>query len=171
LRLCGEIFLLALALQISPLQKSKFINAHWDELSDACDEQALFFDDFVGTSLALLVRRHCSCAPKIWSKKPMSAKRSDLLESRINCLKVLALSLLREIASVEKVGESEVKDTIDLHAEVQRFEVELIRSALIQTGGRQRPAARLLGTKITTLNTKIKRYKIEVTQTDASHFG
>ena len=101
----------------------------------------------------------------------MSANRSDPLESRINCLKVLALSLLREIASVEKVGEGEVKDTIDLHAEVQRFEVELIRSALIQTGGRQRPAARLLGTKITTLNTKIKRYKIEVTQTDASHFG
>lgn len=96
---------------------------------------------------------------------------ANLLESRINCLKVLALSLLREIASVEKVGEGEVKDTIDLHAEVQRFEVELIRSALIQTGGRQRPAARLLGTKITTLNTKIKRYKIEVTDTDVSQFG
>jgi len=93
--------------------------------------------------------------------------RSEFLDRRINCLKVLALSLLREIASVEKVGESEGSDAIDLHAEVQRFEEELIRSALIQTGGRQRPAARLLGTKITTLNTKIKRYKIKVTNNES----
>ena len=93
--------------------------------------------------------------------------RSEFLDRRINCLKVLALSLLREIASVEKVGESEGGDSIDLHAEVQRFEEELIRSALIQTGGRQRPAARLLGTKITTLNTKIKRYKIKVTDNES----
>ena len=101
---------------------------------------------------------------------PNGSNRSELLESRINCLKILALSLLREIASVEKVGESLGKDTIDLQGEVRRFEAELIRSALIQTGGRQRPAARLLGTKITTLNTKIKRYKIDLTQTDSPHF-
>ena len=88
--------------------------------------------------------------------------RSEFLDSRINCLKILALSLLREIASVEKVGEDQSNEAFDLQAEVRRFEEELIRSALIQTGGRQRPAARLLGTKITTLNTKIKRYKIKV---------
>lgn len=92
--------------------------------------------------------------------------RSEFLDRRINCLKILALSLLREIASVEKIGEGDGNDSIDLHAEVRRFEEELIRSALIQTGGRQRPAARLLRTKITTLNTKIKRYKIKVTHTD-----
>lgn len=86
--------------------------------------------------------------------------------SRINCLKILALSLLREITSVEKIDEASDNDSIDLHAEVRRFEEALIRSALIQTGGRQRPAARLLGTKITTLNTKIKRYKIKVIHTD-----
>ena len=92
----------------------------------------------------------------------------ELFDSRINCLKILALSLLREIASVEEVGPGEGNDSIDLHAEVQRFEEELIRSALIQTGGRQRRAARLLGTKITTLNTKIKRYKINVTPNAAT---
>ena len=79
---------------------------------------------------------------------------------RISYLKILALSLLREIASAE--NEDTQNDTIDLQAEVRRFESELIRSALIQTGGRQRQAARLLGTKVTTLNTKIKRYKIEI---------
>lgn len=75
-------------------------------------------------------------------------------------LKILALSLLREITSAENIEES--NDKIDLQAEVRRFEMELIRSALIHTGGRQRQAARLLGTKVTTLNTKIKRYKIDI---------
>jgi transcriptional regulator with GAF, ATPase, and Fis domain len=82
--------------------------------------------------------------------------------SRISYLKILALSLLREIASAENTDAEQGNDTIDLQAEVRRFEAELIRSALIETGGRQRQAARLLGTKVTTLNTKIKRYKIEI---------
>ena len=82
--------------------------------------------------------------------------------SRVSYLKILALSLLREIASVENPDAEPANDTIDLQAEVRRFEAELIRSALIETGGRQRQAARLLGTKVTTLNTKIKRYKIEI---------
>lgn len=81
-------------------------------------------------------------------------------DTRISYLKILALSLLREIASAENMGED--RGAIDLHAEVRRFERELIRSALVQTGGRQRQAARLLGTKVTTLNTKIKRYQIEI---------
>jgi transcriptional regulator with GAF, ATPase, and Fis domain len=91
-----------------------------------------------------------------------NANGSKLFDSRISHLKILALSLLREIASAERVSETQRSDTIDLQAEVRRFEVELIRSALIQTGGRQRQAARLLGTKITTLNTKIKRYNIKI---------
>jgi transcriptional regulator with GAF, ATPase, and Fis domain len=91
-----------------------------------------------------------------------SLNRSQLFDSRICHLKILALSLLREIASAENTGECEGNSAIDLQAEVRRFETELIRSALIYTGGRQRQAARLLGTKVTTLNTKIKRYGIEV---------
>ena len=93
---------------------------------------------------------------------PTSLNGSQLFGARISYLKILALSLLREIASAENMGEGHDNDTIDLQAEVRRFETELIRSALIQTGGRQRQAARLLGTKVTTLNTKIKRYKIEI---------
>ena len=91
-----------------------------------------------------------------------SLNRSQLFDSRICHLKVLALSLLREIAAAENMGECEGSNSIDLQAEVRRFEAELIRSALIHTGGRQRQAARLLGTKVTTLNTKIKRYGIEI---------
>ena len=88
--------------------------------------------------------------------------RSEHFDSRISYLKILALSLLREIASAESVSDGQSNDPIDLQAEVRRFETELIRSALIHTGGRQRQAARLLRTKVTTLNTKIKKYGIEM---------
>ena len=90
--------------------------------------------------------------------------QSQLFDSRISYLKILATSLLREIASAENAATSHGNETFDLQAEVRRFETELIRSALIQTGGSQRQAARLLGTKVTTLNTKIKRYKIEISE-------
>jgi transcriptional regulator with GAF, ATPase, and Fis domain len=93
-----------------------------------------------------------------------SRNESQLFDSRISYLKILALSLLREIATAENTGSRHGDETIDLQAEVRRFETELIRSALIQTGGCQRQAARLLRTKVTTLNTKIKRYKIEVSE-------
>ena len=51
---------------------------------------------------------------------------------------------------------------ISLYDEVQRFETQLIRMALAETGGNQAKAARLLGIKATTLNSKIKLFNIEV---------
>jgi len=47
-----------------------------------------------------------------------------------------------------------------LQKEMEAYEVRLIRNALIQTGGVQKDAAKLLGVKPTTLNVKIKRYKL-----------
>jgi DNA-binding NtrC family response regulator len=76
-------------------------------------------------------------------------------------LRVLAVSLLKQIETIEDEGEDGSND-LNLHDQVQQFESALIRSALERTGGRQRPAARLLGVKVTTLNTKIKRHKITV---------
>jgi transcriptional regulator with GAF, ATPase, and Fis domain len=86
-------------------------------------------------------------------------KEVQKLEARINSLKVLALTLLREVESLEEQGAS---GPLNLQTEVHRFEAEMIRSALIRTGGRQRRAARLLGMKTTTLNSKIRRYQIEI---------
>ncbi|HEX6730415.1 MAG TPA: helix-turn-helix domain-containing protein, partial [Pyrinomonadaceae bacterium] len=76
----------------------------------------------------------------------------------------LVLTLLNQIESLENQIDSDEFSPLNLQEEVHRFEAELIRVALIKTGGRQRRAARLLGTKATTLNTKIKRYGIDVTQ-------
>jgi DNA-binding NtrC family response regulator len=50
---------------------------------------------------------------------------------------------------------------INFYDEVRRFEVDLIRRALEQTGGHQSRAARLLGMNATTLNSKIKTYNIQ----------
>jgi transcriptional regulator with GAF, ATPase, and Fis domain len=80
------------------------------------------------------------------------------MDARVTSLKILAQSLIHQIELLER--NASVK--FDAQVEVRRFEAELIRSALIRTGGRQRRAARLLGMKVTTLNTKIRRYKITI---------
>lgn len=89
------------------------------------------------------------------------------MNNRLEALKVLSQSLLREVEALKSNTKSEsemieeVKEgKIDLEKEVQQFEVELIRCALVRTGGRQRRAAKLLNVKISTLNAKIKRYGI-----------
>ena len=49
---------------------------------------------------------------------------------------------------------------VNFYDEVRRFEIDLIRRALDQTGGHQSRAARLLGLNATTLNSKIQTYNI-----------
>ena len=85
-----------------------------------------------------------------------------MMNSTNTYLKVLVMSLLRQLEASEADGGEQHAGTGNLQREVHRFEAELIRNALIQTGGRQRRAARLLGVKVTTLNAKIKRYQISV---------
>ena len=81
------------------------------------------------------------------------------MNNRLNTLREVALTLLREVESL-RVSQQNTKQSVKLYDEVQRFETELIRSALVRTGGYQTRAAQLLGVKLTTLNTKVKRYKI-----------
>ena len=59
----------------------------------------------------------------------------------------------------------ELEASIDFYAEVSGFEVSLIRYALIKAGGKQKHAASLLGLKVTTLNAKIKAYRIDCKET------
>ncbi|HRH46537.1 MAG TPA: helix-turn-helix domain-containing protein [Pyrinomonadaceae bacterium] len=97
----------------------------------------------------------------------------NAMNNRLEALKVLSQSLLREVEALKNNNKSEsevineVKDgNIDLEKEVQKYEVELIRCALVRTGGRQRRAAKLLNVKISTLNAKIKRYGIATSGLD-----
>ncbi len=58
--------------------------------------------------------------------------------------------------------EIDISRGANFYDEVRRFETDLIRRALDQTGGHQSRAARLLGLNSTTLNSKIKTYNIPV---------
>lgn len=57
-------------------------------------------------------------------------------------------------------GDIDIARGVNFYEEVKRFEIDLIRRALDQTGGHQSRAARLLGLNATTLNSKIKTYNI-----------
>ena len=83
---------------------------------------------------------------------------------RLNSLRQAALTILGELESLKVETPESVQGqnyNLRLYDEVRRFEVNLIKSALSRTGGSQTQAARLLGVKLTTLNSKIKRYHIE----------
>lgn len=90
------------------------------------------------------------------------AQSSAAMENRLEALRVLSTSILREVEALKKSRNSALPQKINLADEVQRFEKDLIRCALLRTGGRQRQAARLLNVKVTTLNAKIKRYGISM---------
>lgn len=81
-------------------------------------------------------------------------------DNRIETLREMALLFLSELESLRSASPSRVEAPGKLCDEVQRFEIDLIRSALERTGGNQARAARLLGVKATTLNAKLKRHKI-----------
>jgi transcriptional regulator with GAF, ATPase, and Fis domain len=82
--------------------------------------------------------------------------------NKTNTLKQLALKLLVEAQSLNEVPTLDVGNGIDFYEEVKRFEVDLIQSALSFSGGNQVKAARLLNMKVTTLNSKIKHYDINI---------
>jgi transcriptional regulator with GAF, ATPase, and Fis domain len=82
------------------------------------------------------------------------------LPGQIESLQRAALSLLKEVQSISKLEAVDIVRGIKFYDEVERFECELISRALELTGGHQVRAARLLGLKVTTLNSKVKRYRI-----------
>ena len=86
------------------------------------------------------------------------AHNQVILDNRLITLRDVALSLLREVESLRFT--EPVRQSVRLHDEVQRFEIELINSALSRCHGNQTQAAQILGVKLTTLNSKIKRFKI-----------
>ena len=102
------------------------------------------------------------CQNSVSDPSPLVSKRPTVRDSRIDSLKILASTLIREIEALDDESDDKAAVELNLQTEVRRFEAELIRSALVRTGGRQRRAARLLGVKVTTLNTKIRRYGIQI---------
>lgn len=93
-----------------------------------------------------------------------AARDAEALCAEVEDLKLLILAMWREVGAIERKAppaRPSPAAALDFQREVQLFEFDLIRCALIRTGGRQRRAARLLGIKAATLNAKIKRYRID----------
>ena len=79
---------------------------------------------------------------------------------RIAAMKELVRSLDAELEGVNAVPTLDLNAGIRIYEEVRRYEIDLIRAALRMTRNHQRRAAKLLGVNATTLNCKIKKYKI-----------
>lgn len=74
-------------------------------------------------------------------------------------------ALLEGLAGTLSAAADIVRDYAPLdegtfYENVERFEMQLIRRALGRTRNNQRQAAGLLGLKVSTLNSKVKRYKL-----------
>ena len=92
-------------------------------------------------------------------------RAADALFDLADALLSEAEMLARDKAFTEEATRLKPLDIlggINFYDEVQRFETHLIKMALAETGGNQAKAARLLGIKATTLNSKIKLFKIDL---------
>ncbi len=84
-------------------------------------------------------------------------------------LKELTVRLLREVQCISEVRPVNFENGLDFYDEVSRFEIDLIKRALLLTAGHQARAARMLNLRATTLNSKIKHYGINLTDFAAGY--
>jgi DNA-binding NtrC family response regulator len=86
-------------------------------------------------------------------------------ELTVDCLRPevrdpnLAMEMIK--ATEGTSADIDISRGVNFYDEVKKFEIDLIRRALDQTGGHQSRAARLLGLNATTLNSKIKTYNLD----------
>ncbi|HEX6733032.1 MAG TPA: helix-turn-helix domain-containing protein [Pyrinomonadaceae bacterium] len=85
-------------------------------------------------------------------------------------LEIIKTEVMRSIARILDFNANNYLSVLDFNGkrgvnfydEVMKFEMELLRQALGRVGGNQRAAARLLSMKTTTLNSKVKLYRLNV---------
>lgn len=87
-------------------------------------------------------------------------KRSNT--PRLNIVKQLLSKLQDELAVVNDTAQVKFDGKFNLYQQIRTFEIDMIRHALFLTNNNQRLAARMLGINYTTLNSKVKRYGIEL---------
>lgn len=77
-------------------------------------------------------------------------------------LRQTALLLWHDLLTLESYYCLKIQESVDFFEEVRKFEIRVIKRALLHARGSQRKTARLLGINTSTLNSKIKRYRIPV---------
>lgn len=91
----------------------------------------------------------------------LTRQKNSEYGTRIKDLRTAIHTLLREAEIRTRPVKIDPEKGIDFYENVERYEAELIRSALDATGGRQNKAARLLNLRTSTLSWKIKKLAIK----------
>jgi DNA-binding NtrC family response regulator len=92
--------------------------------------------------------------------QPHFHQDEKLLYSKIANISNLVSSLNSAVEDLETLDLPRLDDQFDFYHEVERFEINLIKSALRITAGSQVKAAKLLKLNATTLNAKMKLFKL-----------
>lgn len=90
-------------------------------------------------------------------------RRNSEFGDKLDSLRSTTRSLLHEAAANTQPVNIDPEKGIDFYENVERFEIQLIESALEAAGGRQNRAAKLLNLRTTTLCTKMKTLNIRRT--------
>ena len=83
-----------------------------------------------------------------------------LFHNKIANLNSLVTNLNAALQELETFDAPRLDEQFDFYEEVERFQINLIKSALRVTRGSQVKAAKLLKLKATTLNAKMKLYNL-----------
>ena len=78
------------------------------------------------------------------------------LDDMLTRLRELAFDVHNQVELLAKESPADCTEALTLRERVRRYELELIHEALRRTKGNQRKAAKLLGIKPSTLNSKLK---------------
>jgi DNA-binding NtrC family response regulator len=91
---------------------------------------------------------------------------SNLQTLKAEVLKSMALALESKAENPAGFLDFDVKLGLNFYEEVTKFEIRVLTQALKFSGGNQRAAAQLLRLKTTTLNTKVKMYRLDLNSND-----
>ena len=112
--------------------------------------------------MAMRIQDQLRVKEQISSNGSYHKPRNRAFRAKVAALVRQTTALSLEIQALQFIELPELNDEIDFYEEVRRFEVALIERALWRSSGSQTEAARLLQLKLTTLNSKLKTYDIQV---------
>lgn len=121
-----------------------------------------------------IAERSRSSTVNILKYQPVANAASEPeVAGRIEQLVMLAKALATEIetlrAELSRDNDQIDNNGINFYDEVERYEIQLISSALNHCRGNQAQAAKLLHLKSTTLNSKMKHYGLNPVRSIISH--
>ncbi len=112
--------------------------------------------------MAMRIQDQLRVKDHISSNGSYQKPRNRAFRAKVAALVRQTTALGLDIQALQLIELPELQDEIDFYEEVRRFEIALIERALWRSSGSQTEAARLLQLKLTTLNSKLKTYDIQV---------